>query len=358
MLRVFLVDADAAARAALRAAVDWTELGFELVGEAADGEGALPLLRELRPDLLITDDLALCCRVRGELPRMRVAIVSACEDFACAREAISLGVRAYLTKPVDAAQLRETLERLAAEPGMGAPGEGELAPLFAQEIVPLMELLRYAAPGDAQRIVSRRAEALGVSNSRLLADYLYADVLLTAAHIVRDCRGELCDVAPEALGAARDGDMLGLCAGVLRRALEFRDARTPTRYGIVIRHARAYIDENFANPGLTLKDVAAHVALSNNHFCTVFSREMGVTFSEYLTGLRIRRAQELLRNSRLRTGEIADAVGYNDPHYFSNLFKRMTGLSPRDFRRAQSTEPIHAGKIKKTGKVEMEKVKS
>jgi two-component system response regulator YesN len=75
------------------------------------------------------------------------------------------------------------------------------------------------------------------------------------------------------------------------------------------------------------------VALSNNHFCTVFSQEMGITFTEYLTGLRLNRAKELLRTSSLRSSDIAYQVGYNDPHYFSYLFKKNTGLTPRDYRR-------------------------
>lgn len=359
MLRVFLVDADAAARSALRAALNWAELGFELVGEAADGEEALPLLRALRPELVITDiclpkmdGLALCRRLRAEFPQTHFAIVSACEDFSRAREAIGLGVRAYLTKPVDAAALREALIQFASE--LDAPEECEFAPLLGQELMPLEELLRYAAPGDARNILLHRAEALGAPNSRLLSDYLCADALLTAARIVRDCRGDLREVAPEVLGMAQDGDMLGHCADILRKALEFRDARIPARHGIVIRRALAYMDENFANPGLTLKAVAAHVALSNNHFCTVFSREMGVTFSEYLTDLRIRRAKELLRSSRLHTGEIADAVGYNDPHYFSKLFKQLTGLTPRDFRRAQDAESGTNRKNQKIGRMETE----
>ena len=73
--------------------------------------------------------------------------------------------------------------------------------------------------------------------------------------------------------------------------------------------------------------------MSNSHFCTIFSQEMGVTFTEYLTELRMNRAKELLRTTQMRSSDIAYAVGYNDPHYFSYLFKKHTGMTPRDFRR-------------------------
>ena len=81
-----------------------------------------------------------------------------------------------------------------------------------------------------------------------------------------------------------------------------------------------------------LRDVAEHVALSNNHFCTVFSQEMGETFIEYLTRLRMERAKEHLKTTELSSGEIAELIGYNDPHYFRYLFKRHVGLNPRDYR--------------------------
>ena len=53
--------------------------------------------------------------------------------------------------------------------------------------------------------------------------------------------------------------------------------------------------------------------MSNSHFCTIFSQEMGVTFTEYLTNLRMNKAKELLRTTQMRSSDVAYAVGYNDP---------------------------------------------
>ena len=58
-----------------------------------------------------------------------------------------------------------------------------------------------------------------------------------------------------------------------------------------------------------------------------------MTFTEYLTATRIARARELLATTSMRTSDVAYAVGYNDPHYFSYLFKKNTGMSPRDYRK-------------------------
>jgi two-component system response regulator YesN len=78
--------------------------------------------------------------------------------------------------------------------------------------------------------------------------------------------------------------------------------------------------------------VAAWVNLSASHFSVVFSQESGQTFKEFLTEIRIKKAKELLRTTPLRSADIAYQVGYNDPHYFSSVFKKHTGYSPIEFR--------------------------
>ena len=105
-----------------------------------------------------------------------------------------------------------------------------------------------------------------------------------------------------------------------------------SRYGEVIRAPAPTSSRIINDPNITLGSAAAHVALSNNHFCTVFSQEMGYTFIEYLTHIRMKHAQELLRTTEMRSTEVAAAVGYNDPHYFSYLFKKTTLMNPRDYR--------------------------
>ena len=86
------------------------------------------------------------------------------------------------------------------------------------------------------------------------------------------------------------------------------------------------------DPELSLNEVAAQVNLSAGHFSTVFSQETGQTFKEYLTELRIKKAKELLRTTTLKAFEICDQVGYNDPHYFSHVFHKHTGLTPIEYR--------------------------
>ena len=101
----------------------------------------------------------------------------------------------------------------------------------------------------------------------------------------------------------------------------------------LIAKARSYIDANYADPDISLSLVAAQVLLSPTYFSVVFGREVGETFIEYLTNVRIRRAMELLRTTSLTSSEIAYQIGYHNPRYFYSVFRKVAGLPPNEFRR-------------------------
>lgn len=96
--------------------------------------------------------------------------------------------------------------------------------------------------------------------------------------------------------------------------------------------ALKFIDDHFTDSQINLKEVADAVHLTPSHFSALFSKEVGVTFIKYLTDLRINKAKELLNTTRYKSSAIAEKVGYNDAQYFSSVFKKNTGHSPRDYR--------------------------
>jgi two-component system response regulator YesN len=115
-------------------------------------------------------------------------------------------------------------------------------------------------------------------------------------------------------------------------ALAFRNSQVARDRAKIVHQARAYIENNFTDPELSLNKVASQVNLSASHFSVVFGHEVGETFKDFLTRIRIERAKELLRTTNQKCSEIAYQCGYNDPHYFSYLFKKHIGLSPQRFR--------------------------
>ena len=118
----------------------------------------------------------------------------------------------------------------------------------------------------------------------------------------------------------------------LSRAIELRDMVSGRRYSDIIEAAKEKIESTYMLEEISLNTVAAGVGMSPSYFSSVFSREMGKTFVEYLTGIRMDKAKELLMCSSMKTSEIGYEVGYKDPHYFSYLFKKTQGCSPKEYR--------------------------
>lgn len=131
-------------------------------------------------------------------------------------------------------------------------------------------------------------------------------------------------------------DLKRYLSDVLLRAIELRDRAAGNQYRSLLKEAVSYIDANFQNADISLNHVAQQINISANYLSAVFSQEMHTTFVEYLTTKRMEKARNLLRTSELRSGEIALAVGYKDPHYFSFLFKKTQGCTPRDYRAGKS----------------------
>ena len=142
MYRVVLVDDEHIILDGLSKAVRWGDMGCEVVGTASNGEEGLRLVRELRPDILLTDirmpnmdGLSMVAALRSEFPRLQIAVLTAFRDFEYAQTALNLGVCRYLLKPSKLDELYEAIRtmtaRLDALPPVPAGAEPEDDPAAA-----------------------------------------------------------------------------------------------------------------------------------------------------------------------------------------------------------------------------------
>lgn len=119
---------------------------------------------------------------------------------------------------------------------------------------------------------------------------------------------------------------------LLNEAIELRDAESGRRYSDLIAAAKKEIENHYMTEEISLNTVAISVGMSPSYFSSIFSKEAGKTFVEYLTEVRIEKAKEFLMCSSMKTSEIGYEVGYKDPHYFSYVFKKVQGCSPKEYR--------------------------
>ena len=122
---------------------------------------------------------------------------------------------------------------------------------------------------------------------------------------------------------------------MISQAIEIRDQNSGNKNRSILRTAVDFIDSHYMDEEISLNTVANVANVSSNHFSALFSQNMGQTFIEYLTTLRMNKAKELLRCTGMRSSEIAGEIGYKDAHYFSYLFKKTQGMTPSDYRKVR-----------------------
>lgn len=96
--------------------------------------------------------------------------------------------------------------------------------------------------------------------------------------------------------------------------------------------AKEYISQNYMN-NINLNHVAQAVYLNPNYFSTLFKKETGLSFIDYLTTYRINVSKELLKNKKNKIAQVAQNVGYLDPKHFSKTFKKIVGITPAEFKK-------------------------
>ncbi|MCD8336043.1 MAG: response regulator [Lachnospiraceae bacterium] len=224
---------------------------------------------------------------------------------------------------------------------MESENEGSLKNVDMDRLDPSI-LRGFLENGQPEEIGNFVDEYIGgtqdASISRLFCQYLMLNVRFTVIAFLERIgydQKAFIDDFPVAQLAGRSltrAELKDYVRQILSRAFELREKKNRSQSKSVISQALAYIDQNYADETISLKEVAGYVNVSANYFSAVFSQEMRQTFVEYLTQKRMERAKELLRTTDLRSAEVAAEVGYRDPHYFSFVFRKTQGLTPRDYR--------------------------
>lgn len=130
--------------------------------------------------------------------------------------------------------------------------------------------------------------------------------------------------------------LLELNAWFLERTtgmLDYLKQQSSGQINDFILKAKEYVRKKYSDPGMNVEMVSSYVSVSQSHFSTTFAKQTGKKFHDYLVFVRINKAKELIEKTQLKDYEIAQEIGVASSETFSRLFKKMVGISPREYRK-------------------------
>lgn len=192
----------------------------------------------------------------------------------------------------------------------------------------MLETLASRGPLPVVIVISGHAEFEYAKKSLQLGAFDYILKPLDKAALI--------DTVQRAFERDSDKDRLGAMEKLVDPKL-LEVGRDEARYGTSIKDAIDFIYGHL-HEAITMKQVAEQLHLNASYFSVLFKEQTGVTFSDYLTRIRLQKAKELLVATRLPVWEIAEKVGYQTVKYFIKVFKESEGTSPRQYRQQAAEE--------------------
>ena len=274
MYKILIVDDEELERDGVTYLINKFSYPFEIF-TANNGKNALEFLKKTKVDILCTDikmpfmdGIELCGHVRELYPDIYQILLTAYSDFAYAKKAIKLQVNEYLLKPVVISEFRSIMDKVVKELD---ERESEYARKWE-----LVESYKNADDDSFRQIMDR------------IVTQVQQEIRTNSDTVIY--------------------------------------SRHP-----LIRNAVDIINREYAND-ITQEDVAMRLNISKGYLSALFKAETSISMVQYITLLRMNKAEHLLRNSSVRISDIAEAVGYHDASYFGVQFRKLYGKTPAEYR--------------------------
>lgn len=367
---------------------------IEVVALADNGQRALELIEEYKPDIVFVD---ICMPIMNGLEMIEaivstgldivIVVISGYDNFSYAQKALQCGVFDYMIKPINKADFFNTLNNVKVVVGnkkkekmnkdwaiiQFEKNKEELLSHFLkkwldgqytnEEIKTNFEYFKIPYPDNMFLAVvsySEKEELFDAWGSSLLSyaiQNISRDVFKDFQYIVT-CSPKQNNVAVLCMNG--DNTVWTACCKAFQESislhlpveinlLENSDLAIEAvsdsyanlsenldklkEKSVFIISVMHYIDNNYMKETFSLQEVGEAFHFSPQYISKLFRNEVGMNFIDYLTKIRIGKSTQLLLNSKKNICEIAEMVGYSTQHYFCNSFKKMLGVSPKEFRK-------------------------
>lgn len=360
MLKIMIVDDMDIIRREIKRFKLWgEETGFIISAEANNGCEAIEKLVENPVDLVITDirmpkldGIELLKRITTEKLCTCVVLMSDHSEFNYARQGLVLGAFDYMVKPVEEEELRKLLQRVRdyiVERTMEKQRLQQLEQGLVEKIEiyfprpEINQLVELMKAGD-ERTKEYAKHIVDIVYSNLNSDLIKSESVLNSIvyEIVNELQGDYGWLDKFIINTELDGvgfsdfiDIAFAKAAFVSKVNNISLLLNKLNYGTetngMMHQVCNCVLENI-DSGISLSSVCNMIFMNKNHVSETFKQKVGVTFTEYLTVVKMERAKKLIVDGRLKNYEMAEMLGFKDIEYFSKLFKKYIGCSPTEFK--------------------------
>lgn len=397
MWKILIADDEPKIRRGLRNVLDWAEMDAEIVGEAEDGEIALEMVRDTRPDILLLDicmpfinGIELIEKLKSEYNDCMIIVITGHDEFSYAQEALRLRVFDYVLKPVLKEQLHTVILKAINELG-DIRKKNKYFGWAKTQLATNFKILKERFMNDwIENHITKieideqikyfnieLSENCGIilikpiEKHNIMEDKQWDRNLLVFA--IQNVIEELIeDLKPRIVFKDNNDNIIAITAinqmadwmelknkfesyiekyldsniKVYQKVIENGVSDIPNVYGSLldeirrdsnytpmVTKAKQYIDKNYFKEELSLEEVSNEIKVSPAYLSRVLKQETGLSFIDYLTQVRVKTAIQLMSDPSMKIYEIAEKVGYNSQHYFSTAFKRVLGVSPVEYKK-------------------------
>ena len=386
MIRVLIADDEVEIGREIKSIFDWKDSEFEVIEKVNDVKNTLKIIEKQKPDLILLNldnedfhKFDLIDSINKLVDNSTIIIIMDSGNFKYEKCKLKLKVFDYVSKPINKENFKKTINKAKEEiinrrkkykqnysylkekflkdwmNGKVRSIEVENSMKYfninytkSMGLIVVKPLVQNKLTDEKELRVDLISENISNIAKDIMSRFKYSNVFVDSKNQVVI----LCDTNPIKYWHGTVNELenminrylninVVICASFLRndpiqinvvyKSLCNRLIDKSNKTNVIIE-AQKYINRNYNNEYLSISEIANSLGVSQTYLSRMFKREMGSTFSQYLTNVRIKNAIILMRDPSLRLNEIAELIGYGTQNYFNNIFKRSVGISPEDYK--------------------------
>ncbi|EHI97865.1 two component transcriptional regulator, AraC family [Clostridium sp. DL-VIII] len=400
MWKLVIADDEPKIRRGIEGILNWQDYDIEIVGEAEDGELALKVITEKKPDIILLDinmpflnGLNLLERLRAINNNSIVIIISGYDEFAYAQKALRFNVFDYILKPVSRKDIEEIIKKAVCKIAEDRKENNYLEWVKAQvnenidtlkknffsewlsnkindeEMLNEIKFFNIKFDKKVGIIVIKllgklNFEAIGEKWNKELLDFAIANLLsdkfkefkekfifnddsenIILISSIQDMikwvsiGNELETEIIEYLKCNVIVEQANVCDGILKVKSEYlkliNSVNVKKKYNPMTLAAIKHIEESYYLNNLSINDISDKLEVTSSYLSKLLKKETGLSFIDYLTNTRIKKAMYLMKEPTIKIYDVAELIGYSNQHYFCRAFKKVVGVSPTEYKRGK-----------------------